>query len=125
MTELKIGSTVYLFDLNHRVYPTDENGKRIFGVAPIYREHFAPRTITGENNRSWIINQRPPIKINKKAIAETGRDGNIFADWNEIEKDIWMHDHRHKIIRELQFKHSEDYDLYQKIATMIGYNSDD
>lgn len=73
MTNLSIGSIVYLFDPNHRVYPKDENGRNKWGSNPIYREHFVPVVITGETARSWIVDRyRSQIKINKKIIAATG-----------------------------------------------------
>jgi len=50
LKNLKVGDTVWVFDINRRVY--DGNG---LGAKIIYREHFRPVHIIGETSRSWIL----------------------------------------------------------------------
>ena len=67
----KVGDTVYLFNENRRVYRKDESGKS-FG-SPIYREHFLPIRVTGENARVLFLNDHTTFVINKKSgLARVG-----------------------------------------------------
>lgn len=52
MTNLKIGSPVWVFDGNRRKYTKPEGGG--FGTI-IWRHHWEPLSIIGENKRSWVI----------------------------------------------------------------------
>jgi len=63
---MKIGSKVWRFDSNRRVYERDERGdKRL-----IYAEHFYEATITGETSRSWIVDGGTwrEMKVSKKTL---------------------------------------------------------
>ena len=92
---LKIGDTLYRFDGNRRVY-RDRSASG--GGGPIYREHFEPLKIVGENKVSWLLERG--WKANKKSLSsakamEYGGRGFFTADG--MEYDIWQHDHRYKI----------------------------
>lgn len=116
--ELKIGTKVWVFDLDHRVYPKSETRWK-FG-SPIYSEHFRPAEITGETTRSWIVRggMIGEKRIPKKApFANTG----VYSDSLKDDK-IWENQHRNKIIDQLRF--CNDVDVLRKIAELIGYEPD-
>lgn len=65
-SEIAVGSTVYVFDVNRRVYDRSSGATS----APIYREHFKPETVTGETSRSWVVGRTwSAKKIDKKTRA--------------------------------------------------------
>jgi hypothetical protein len=74
MTEApKIGDTIWLFDINRRVYAPDKSG------GPIWREHWRPVEIVSETSRSYVTKygERCPKK---------GRDPNVWV-WSQAEID--------------------------------------
>lgn len=113
--DLKIGSTVWIFDEDHRVYPKDKR----FGSGPIYREHFRPEIIDGETRTSWLIGSKQWrksdwIRINKK-------NPQCCVSIEEVEGRVWAQEHRHRI---LQLAQTSDYETLRKIAELVGYKSD-
>jgi hypothetical protein len=111
-----IGDTLYRFDVNRRVY--QKGGQ--FSGGPIYREHFEPLKIEGENARSWVLERG--WKVNKKTLrgeaASFSYGGRGFFTAEQMEADIWQHDHRHKI-RDL-FDRCSVAQL-REIANLLGY----
>lgn len=77
---MKIGDTVYKFDINYRVYDKPGMNGRV-----IYREHFRPRRIVGETKFSWLTDRDEKIK--KKAPTPLERGG--FYSAEEVEDDVW------------------------------------
>jgi hypothetical protein len=123
---LTIGSRLWVFDENVRVY-------RKGGGGPIYEEHFVPYYIIGENRVSWIVSQYPDlgldshlaVKINKKTLQENAdgwRHRCFYTDQGREEK-TWVDRHRYKLIHELEG--CRDVILLQKIAQLIGYTPAD
>jgi hypothetical protein len=109
---LKIGDTLYRFDGNRRVYRDGQSG-------PIYREHFEPLKIIGENKISWLLERN--WKANKKDLSSAKAwhyGGRGFFTAEGMEDDIWQHDHRHHI-RHL-FDQASPSQLKQ-IAEIVGY----
>lgn len=86
--QLKIGSEVYMFDANKRVYDKDKDGQS-FG-SPIYRKYFFKTTIIEETSRSWIVDYWR-TKINKKTLQ------GIWLTEEEVNEKCWIHDNQHKI----------------------------
>lgn len=113
---LKPGDTLYHFDGNRREYKRDEANRAIGG--PIYEKHFDAYTIVGDTKVSWIMD-RYDAKVNKKTLesvcsfAERG-----YFTKSAMEADIWDHDHRHKIIREVE---RVGVDQLREIARIVGY----
>lgn len=112
MTNLKVGSTVWVFDVNRRVYPPRE-GVNTCGNAPIYREHFRPMPITGETRVSWVL--RDGRKVSKRTL-----DG-ICTTTAQIDAACWVHDHVHAISRAVE--RCEDATILREIASLVGYKA--
>ena len=106
---LGIGSTIWMFDNNRRVYPeprSTHNG------GPIYREHWRPVTIDGETSRSWVTSW-----YGKKVQKRGPRQGVAFTE-DEVEADVWAHDHRYKIVRMIE---QCDVATLKAVALAVGY----
>lgn len=113
MTEkLGIGSTVWHFDQNRRVY-TDAPKDRIWGDL-IYREHWHPVEITGENRRSWITSYG-------KAPKNGSHRGWAFSQ-AEVDDDCWRDEHRSWIgdLRDT-VRRCRDRGILRQIAALVGY----
>lgn len=110
---LKIGDTLFNFDGNRRVY-TERHSP------PVYEKHFKAAQIVGETKQSWVMD-RGADKVNKKTLASACRfaDRGYFTALG-MESDIWLHDHRHKIVREIE---SVGVDHLKEIARIIGYRA--
>lgn len=117
---LKVGDTLYRFSANRRVYP--KPGTFSGGGAPIYREHFEPLKIIGENKVSWLLEQDwKASKRDLKSAASMQYGGRGFFTAEGMEDDIWQHDHRYKI-RDLFDRCSVD--TLRQIASLLGYRAD-
>lgn len=101
-----IGSTIWVFDSNRRVYGDSKSG-------PIYREHWVPRKIEGETSRSWIVGWNH--KIPKKGCL-----GVAFTE-REVEDSVWFHEHRYKIGSQVQSL--QCIETLRAVAKLIGYNA--
>ena len=106
-SELKIGSKVYIFDENRRVYHVD---KAKHGHGPIYREHFMLVEITDESPRKWKTTGRGAFKKNP---YETG-----FYTKEMVEDAVWDRENRH-YIREAIYR--TDVETLKKVAKLVGY----
>ncbi len=114
---LKIGDTLFRFDGNRRVYrrPGTYHG----GGAPVYREHFEPLKVIGENKVSWLLERGwKASKKDLKSAASMAYGGRGFFTAEQMEDDIWMHDHRHSI-RALFDRASPEQ--LKKIAEILGF----
>ncbi len=107
---LKIGSTVWRFDLNHRVYARGSMGP------PIYREHFVAMKIESETSRSWVTTYGH--KIPKASASDVC--GNYFLTAEAVERDIWVKDHRYKIRDAMD--RCGDAAILKQIASLLGYD---
>ena len=105
---LQIGSTVLVFDSNHRVYARDKP----YG-GPIYREHFVPREIVGETSRSWIL-------LGGRKISKATLEG-IFTP-EQADDLAWADAHRYKI-REVVWG-IKDVHVLREVAKLIGYQEE-
>ena len=108
-----IGSTIYIFDRNHRVYRKDAHGRSMGG--PIWREHWRPVTITGETSRSRLCDN---VKLPKKG-------GRWIADPAEIDRQAWAHEHKYRIGEMVQRTHwtGESYAVLLEIARLMSVDT--
>ncbi len=102
---------IWIFDINHRRYRYDENGRSYGG--PIMRDHWVKCKVVGETSRSWIIdrwNQKIPKKgFNPKTVA---------FDEEQIDQQAFVQENAHLIseaIRRL------DYEKLKAVADLIDY----
>lgn len=107
-----IGNTVYVFDMNRRVYRKDG-----VGAGPIWREHWRPEKVSSETSRSWVTDHG--TKIPKK-----GHDPRSFAfSLGQIESQAWVQEHRYKISSMVE--RCLDPVKLQQIAEIVGYQRSD
>ncbi len=110
MHDLSIGSEVYIFDENRRIYRRDEKGNVSGG--PIYREYFRKVQILRESPRKWITAFN---SASKKDPYKTG-----FLTLEQVEEQCWDKDNRIDIMHLIQNK-SVTTEQLRHIATIIGY----
>jgi len=103
---------IWYFDSNRRVYTKPATG---FGVA-IYAEHWSEYEVVEETSRSWVLSNG--LKVPKN---EANRPKIFALERWEVERDIWNHDHRHRIVNQIQ---STDVVTLMKVAEVIGYKDD-
>ncbi len=110
-----IGSTVWIFDQNRRVYRKTGSSR-----GPVWREHWRPEKIIGETSRSWIVGQGwNETKIPKKGWNPRA----VCFGEAEIDRQAFVVEHAYRIsdlVRRL-----DDYDTLKKIAEMVGYKAED
>lgn len=127
MKEIGIGSTVWFFDGNHRVYEKDANGRSTGGA--IYREYWVPKIIDGESKVSWIVRAGHgknfgETKLPKKMFTQPferrgGMEGRWFAiTEQEVESDCWANNHRYRIKDAIN---KCSVDALMKVAEIVGY----
>lgn len=117
---IKIGDTLYQFDINHRVYEKDADGRG--RGSPIYEKHFRPFPVIGETKQSWLCgHERMPMKVNKATLRESGKSGYSGHQWftaEGMEDDIWLHSRRHEIVRLLE--RCQDVNILKKIDALLA-----
>lgn len=116
--ELKVGSTVWVFDANYRVYQTRNERTRIRYL--VYREHWRPTTITGETRISWeTVRGKFPKNLDRRLYIKRGeRSFWVLASQAEVDNDIWRHEHHYDISRMVE---NLDPATLRKVAELIGY----
>lgn len=118
MAEIGIGSTVFVFDHNHRVYGKDRG-------SPIYREYWVPVGIRGENRSSWLLDNYYE-RFSKKPPHQTKTTpyGNhrVAISVQEVDDDCWQHDHRYRIVRLVE---RCDVAVLRQIAALVGYSPEE
>lgn len=121
-TELRVGSTVWVFDQNHRVYPPTPKG-RLCSDGPIYREHWVARQIVGDNKATWLLNggHKVPKRKDPDAIhlKTRGRDRNlrVAVSLQEVDDDCWANDRRRDVVRAVE---RCDIAALRQIAGLLG-----
>ena len=119
--DLKIGSTVWYWDENRRVYP--KNGG--IGSGPIEREHWHPVTIFGENKLNWLAGyERHPLRINKKDPRGEGEKYPPALLFSEAEIDRWAANQavKREVLERVSWSRHRDIteDQFAAIARILG-----
>jgi len=109
MADLKVGDTIWRFDINRRVY-------RERNVGPIYREHWVPEEITGQTSRSWLLGRWGARKVPKKG----DHHGYAFTP-KEVDDDCYLKENRYLIAQRVQYL--DDVEQLRKIAEIVGYKT--
>lgn len=124
MAEIGIGSTVWVFDDNSREYRKDASGRSI-GGGPIYRSHWVPVTITGENRVSWLISRYERFsKIAPHQTKTTPYGFNrVATSQQEVDDDCWINGHRASIANHIFTVN--DAAILRQIATLVGYTPEE
>jgi hypothetical protein len=114
--EIGIGSKIWIFDANVRVYKPYEPGKGI--SSPIWRHHWVEREIVGETSKSWIYNYFREVKIPKNRT-----DFRTLAySEQEIDDLEWAHEHKLRIADQIKYKPLPIEQL-KEVARIIGYEA--
>jgi hypothetical protein len=113
-TPVGIGSTIWVFDKNNRVYAPPERGRIWVSGGPIWREHWRPVRIVAETSRSWVL-ESGGTKVPKK-----GASPSLFAfSQAEVDDQVWVHDNKYRISTEVERLTSPA--LLRKVAALISY----
>ena len=113
MGDIKIGSPVWVFDINRRVYRPRSPGDRHLSGGPVWREHWGKHKIGGETSRSWVLD-------NGRKVPKTGADPGVCAfSEADIDRREWVHEHSHRIAYEVGM--TKDYDALMAVAELIGF----
>jgi hypothetical protein len=108
-----IGQTVYVFDINRRVY---RQQKGLGSGGPIWREHYRPEIVESETSRSWVT------KYGTKVPKKGRNPASIAISTEEIDALEWVHEHRYKIVRLLEQCHEPE--KIRAIAAILEFQSD-
>jgi hypothetical protein len=110
--DLGVGSIVWVFDKNRRVYRTPEPGRLWSSQGPIYREHFRPIKIANETRVSWVLANGN--KVNKKTLA------GIYTSEAQIDDHCWVHDYLRSIVRIVE--RCNNAVILRKIADLVDWH---
>jgi hypothetical protein len=113
-----IGQTIYVFDINRRVYPKRPPGAAYLGEGPIYREHWRAEKVVGETRVSWVLEFGRKVP---KDQAKARKQGVVFTA-QEVDDDCWLKSHRYRIVNDIS--RIDDPALLRKIADLIGYKAE-
>jgi hypothetical protein len=116
---VRVGSPVWVFDINRRVYPPPEKGRSSSG--PIWREHWVPFVIVGETSRSWLLDDGGSCKVPKRG-ADPRR---VLFSQADVERATWVHDNAYAISQAINSLAHRDgglaYETLRTIASAVGY----
>ena len=113
--EIKIGTPVWVFDRNRRVYKKDSKGRSV--GAPIWREHWRKTAITSETSRSWILD------FDGRKIAKAlPRQVDLAWSEDEINQECYVQDNRHSISDCV--RRCTDFAILKQIAALVGYKEE-
>lgn len=111
--QIGIGSPVWIFDQNHRVYGSKNS-------APIWRKYWREYKIEAETSRSWVIGRGWA----ERKIPKNGRmPMDVCFSEAEIDRRAFVVDHAYRISEEV--RKLSDYDKLKQIAEMVGYKAKD
>jgi len=115
-----VGSTIWIFDENRRVYPDGPDGRRSFGSRAIWREHWRQTVITGETRVSWLHHGR---KISKRDLA-AGKVRGVLTSEADLDAACYVNEHAHKIAERVQRLAGGEQaaTVLRQIAALVGYD---
>lgn len=115
---LKIGSQIWRFDVNRRVY-TKENGH-----GPVWREHWRPMWIIGETRVSWIVGHTADSAMHSGGLVKLPKRTDWPQGWAtsqaHIDEAAWAHENRYAISQLIFRLDPEDL---KAVADLIAYKS--
>jgi hypothetical protein len=87
-----VGSPIWIFDENRRVYPPKAPGDLYAIGGPIYREHWVRTEVESETRRTWTV-KRYGAKIAKK-----GPWYDVAFSEADFEALVWVEENMRKIV---------------------------
>lgn len=119
---IRVGSTLYNFDINKREYKRDARGRSYGG--PIWREHWRPVEVVGETSRSWLVGYvHSPTKVPKKDFENGACPSGWARSMEQIERLEWVDVHRHRIAEKV--RSVSDDEVLHAVARLIGYDENE
>lgn len=114
---LAVGSILWWFDTNHRVYRRDADGRATGG--PIYREHWRETRIKSETARSWVTERGH--KIDKRTGESRTAYGRITFAYSQAEIDdrCWIEENRYALGERV--RSCSDVATLRAVAALVGY----
>lgn len=116
-TEIAIGTRLWLFSENRRVYA--KNAKDEYAGGPIYSEHFQECFVTGETKGCWIVGNHKVNKRTFRTAAGAYGGSQFYTDAGKADN-VWANDHRYKIGQRII---SCPVAQLRQIAAIIGYEA--
>jgi len=122
-TAFGVGSTVWIFDGNRRVYAKEElmAGKLWPSGPPIWREHWRTTAIKGETRVSWILENGR--KISKRDLV-AGKVRGVLTSEADLDAACYVNEHAHAIserVRRLAGG-QKAAEVLRQIAALVGYD---
>ena len=111
MSKIKVGNSIWHFDVNRRVYAKDNN----YSGGPIWLEHWVEYKITGETSRSWILSHGIKLSKNDSSVGWK----NYALDRAEIERRAYIEENSLEISRLV--RDCTDYSALLQIASLVYY----
>lgn len=105
-SEIAVGSVVFVYDQNRRVY-----GSSLSGPSP--RHHYRAEQVVGETSRSWLTGYAHRPDKHPKA------DPRALHGLDDVEDALWVSSHRYRISRKIDA--ISDADKLRAIAKLIGF----
>lgn len=126
---IRIGDTIYRFDVNRRKYAKPPRGSGRISGEIIYAYHFEPWKVIAETPQSWKCRQiwddgstgNQIATVNKKTMMEAGRGGFLgYRYYSESEKyqRLWLHANKPAIIR--AFEQNDEFTAFASIAKILN-----
>jgi len=124
--DLGVGSTVWVFDPDRRVYPSKVEKGNLWGGPPIWREHWRPCVIIGETSRSWLVGYSAgdpnPRKIGKRDLA-SGKVHGVLTTSQDLDAACYVNEHAYDIAERVKRLSGgrKAAEVLKQIALLIGY----
>lgn len=114
--ELRVGSKLWWFDENRRVYPDTDSWSR----GPIWSEHWREVEVVGETKRSWLVGTDwRPLKLPKAAFRNGACPRGWARERHQIVELAWVNRHRSRIGQLVAA--CQDAVTLREIARLVGY----
>jgi hypothetical protein len=112
-----IGDPIWMFDINHRVYRRDKDGRAYGG--PIWREHWRKYLIIGENRVSWLVGYDHSSRVIEKCPKKNHNPQKWAFSEQEIDNAAWVHEHRYPIAEAV--RGCSDHAVLKQVAALVGW----
>lgn len=116
-----LGATVWVRDVNHRVYRKPESGRILSSGGPLERGYWVTHTIESETSRSWVLSSGR--KIPKSGYSPP----DVAMSKFELNEKIWVRANFHKVaeaVRALAWgnmNRPETFTQLVRVCEAIGY----
>ncbi len=114
---VEVGSTVWVYDGNHRVYKEGRGG-------PVWREHWVPRKIAAATTRSWVMDRA--LWVVGKDVWKIPKHGPspwwVMFSQAQVDDAVWVHEHANRISEAVQAEKTPS--VLRQIAQLVGYREE-